>query len=279
MNFDIGRPTMHPRDCGKPIEDFDLTALTALPAALTAAEQADPDAAYYAQEFEVPAELQKAFDGEPMDPAAAFLPKEYGGKMNNSGHCPVETGYCVLENGVAYASACIRQEGITDEMVAFYNEQFCKTDDLFYKTWCPGYHIRHYTNGCLEDFGFGRRNMRFAAPVDIRDLGIDPEKVLERDPDCIYIGGINTEGYNLDGLKAGIADKDMILKYHRVTPYGRELRVRIWYGLNLRDGEYSYAMPEGGQPLWVARSCMRHIILEESNAVRHMKQFWAQHHK
>lgn len=279
MDFSSGRPIMHPRDCGKAYEEFCRQTLTELPRELNAAEAADPHSIYYRQALQVPPELQAAFDGGPMDPAKAFMPHEYGAYMNTQGHCQEETGYCILENGVAYAAACIRQEGITDEMVTFFNEHFCRTEDLFYKSWCPGFHVKHYTNGCLEDFGFGLRNMRFAAPVDIRDLGLEPDRVLERDPACIYIGGGNTEGDNLTGLKAGVQDKDMIVKYHRSTDYGRELRVRIWYGLNLRDGVYSYSLPEGGQPLEVARCCMRHIILEENSAVQKIRQFWADTHK
>ncbi len=276
MGFTVGRPTFRPRSCGKEFQSYRTEEETQTTRDLTAAEKADPDAKYFLP-LEVPDYLQAAFDGPPMDPAKAFMPHEYGKYMNNTGHCEVETGYCILPNGVSYAAALIRQEGITDEMVTYFNENFAKTDDLFYKCWCPGYHVRHYSDGCLEDFGFGLRNMHFMQPVRSQDMGLDEDQVLANDPNCICITGNNTEGYSLTGLKAGIQDKDMIAKYHRVTDYGRELRVRLWYGLNLKDGQYEATMPIGGQPLEVARCTMRHIILEETMGIRLMKKFWEDH--
>ena len=277
MAFSIGRPVFRPRSCGKNIEDFSFEELIQSPRFLTNSEQNDIDSCYF-QDINIPDYLKEAFDSEPMDPKYAFMPDEFGKRMNNTSHCEVETGYCILPNGVSYAAALIQQPGITDEIVDFFNQNFARTDNLFYKCWCPGWHLRHFNNGCLEDFGFGLRRMVFGQAVKNDDLGVDENKVLENDPNCIMLGGNNTSGYNLDGLKAGIRDKDLIAKYHRITDYGRELRVRIWYGINLRNGQYEYTLPEGGQPLEVARCTMRHIILEETTGVKLMLKYWEDHH-
>ncbi len=278
MGFSVGRPAFCPRSSGKNIGDFTIDEAERSMAGLTAEEKADVHSKYFYEQFEIPDYLMKTMSDGPMDPAKAFMPHEYGERMNNTGHCEVETGYCILPNGVSYSAALIRQEGLTDEMVDFFNNNFAMTDNLFYKCWCPGYHFRHYNNGCLEDFGFGLRSMTFGEPVKLEDMGLDENEILKNDPNCLLTGGNNTQGYNIYGLKAGITDKDMIAKYHRTTDYGRELRVRIWYGLNLKNGEYEYALPEGGQPLEVARCVMRHIILEETTGVRLMKKFWKDNH-
>ncbi len=276
--FNAGIPLMHPRDCGKPQADFSVEELLQLPRTLTARELADPHSAYYGLEEEIPEELRLAMEAGPMDPAKAFMPHQVGEFMNNNGHCEVETGYCILPNGVSYAAALIRQDGITDEMVDYFNENFCLTDDLFYKTWCPGSHVKHFSDGCLEDFGWGLRNMRFRHPIKLTDLGLDYEKILENDPDCLYIGGSCTIGDNLSGLKAGVQDLDIIFKYHRRTPTGRELRVRLWYGVNINDGQYTLTMPPGGQPLEVARHTLNHVIREHCRDLFLIKKFWADTH-
>ena len=152
-----------------------------------------PHAKYYGVEIPFLKVHQNIIDvGKPMDPSKAFEMKDYGKFMNTPGYCEVENGYCVLPSGVTYAAMHLKQPGRTDEMVQYYNQNFAPEDGLFYKIWCPGYHFIHYVNSCVENFGFGQLNMKFAGGVEIEDLGLNFEEIAKNDPACIAICGTTT---------------------------------------------------------------------------------------
>lgn len=248
-------------------DDFTDDELRALSWELTDKEKADPDSAYYGM---VPAPLlpehQRALDGPPMDLSAAFEFHDYGKAMNNTGHCREENGYCVLPSGVTYAAALMRQEGRNDEMTAYYNGHFCLTDSLFYKTWFPKAHYLHFNDGgAFEDFGFGRIKMRFTAMMDEKALGLDPGEVRKNDPACIYIGGTAAVGRNLDSDDPMKEERNIIMFYHRETSYGREMRIRLFYGIGYEKGEFIYTIPEKDRALDIARHTLYHIVHEYTN--------------
>lgn len=246
--------------------DFTDDELRALSWRLTEKEKGDPDSAYYSL---VPAPLapahQKALEA-PMDPSFAFSFAEYGKYMNNTGYCREENGYCVLPDGVTYAAALIRQEGRNDEMTAYYNEHFGLTDSLFYKTWFPEAHYLHFNDGgTFEDFGFGRVKMRFTAQLDARMLGLDPDEIRRNDPACIYLGGTAAIGRNLDSKDPMKEERNIIMFYHRETPCGREMRIRLFYGIGYENGEFIYTLPEKERALDIARCTYNHIVHEYTN--------------
>lgn len=278
MEFNAGINVLKPKSCGLKFGDLTMEEVEALSADLTEEEKASPHAKYFYQEpVKIPEDVEHAINAHAIDPEEAFMPKEYGMQMCNRGYNPIENGYCVLPNGVSYGAVLIKQEGRTDEMVKFYNENFApEKNNLFYKTWCPGCHYLHYDDGAVEDFGWGKMNLKFTRPIDIRDLGIDPETVLERDPDCIFISGNNATCYPVDGGKPG---NIVIMNYYRRIPGGRENRMRIWYGVSLIDGEYIYSLDEGERMSDnIARCTMSHLAHEYSNDARLMRQFWDEYH-
>lgn len=205
--------------------------------------------------------------------------KDYGIFMNTPGYCEVENGYCVLPSGVTYAAMHLKQPGRTDEMVQYYNQNFAPEDGLFYKIWCPGNHFIHYVNGCVEDFGFGQLNMKFAGGVEVEDLGLNFEEIAKNDPACIAICGTSTIGYNLDSDHPGRPERNTIVFYHRETSEGREIRVRLWYGIGVENHQYITAPPDPEEAEGIARSCFIHMAREYTNDEYLERTFWADTHQ
>ena len=279
MPFTQGQPMLMPKDSGIPFGAYTNDELKKLSKDLTEAEKRNPHAKYYHQ---MPAPLTEehiaVINGEPMNPIKAFEFKDYGKMMNRKGYCEVENGYCVLDSGVTYAAAILRQEGLTDEVVDFYNHNFAIGESLFYKIWNPDGHYLHYSNGCLEDFGFGRMNMRFTASVEPQDLGLNMDEIRKNDPDCIYIGGTSAAGYNLDSAHPEKLERNTILFYYRKTDYGREARIRLYYGIGIEDGKIYYTIPEKNEALDIARKTMMHIMQEYTNDRYLETTFWKDMH-
>ena len=275
MIFSKNHPMLMPKDCGITYGTFSNEELLALTTELTEKEKAHPHAKYHEMTpAPLPAELAEAIDGEPMDPSKAFGMEDYGKFMNNTGHCEVENGYCVLPNGVTYAAALIRQEGRTDEMVDWYNKEFAACDNLFYKIWNPEAHYLHYANGCLENFGYGRMNLKFAGLIQVEDLGMNIEDIAKNDPACIQINGTAAVGYNLDSDHPDVPEWNTIVFYHRLTDYGREVRIRLWCGQSVENGKYVYSIPKPEEALNMARCSMIHMMKEYTNDDFLEKKFW-----
>ena len=275
MVFSTNHAMLFPKDCGIPFGTLSNEEVLALSTELTEKEQAHPHAHYHdLMPAPLPAELAEAISGPPMDPSKGFGMEDYGKFMNNTGHCEVENGYCVLPNGVTYAAAQIRQEGRTDEMVDWYNKEFAKGDNLFYKIWNPEAHYLHYENGCVENFGYGRMNMKFAGAVQVEDLGMKYEEIAQNDPACIQIGGTTSIGYNLDSDHPNVPEWNTIVFYHRQTDYGREMRIRLWCGQGVDNGQYVYTIPAPEEALDMARYTMIHMMKEYTNDNFLEKRFW-----
>lgn len=274
MPFSKNHAILRPKDSGICFGQLTDEELRALSTELTERERALPHARYYSQ---LPAPLPEEYLAalkEPMDASCAFGLKDYGKFMNNRGHCAVENGYCVLPDGVTYAAVLLRQEGRTDEIVDHYNRYFAPEESLFYKLWHPKAHYLHYTDGALEDFGFGRVNMRFVAAVEPEDLGIRREEIEKNDPACIFIGGTSTVGYRLDAPGPRKLERNTIVFYYRQTDYGREVRVRLWYGAGIEQGEYHRTPLAQEEAMDIARKTMLHVMEEYTNDQYLEMKFW-----
>lgn len=266
---------LYPKDSGISFGQLTDEELKALKPELTETEQSCPHAKYF---YEMPAPLPQEYleviKNGPMDPKQAFSMEDYGKFMNHTGHCQVENGYCVLENGVTYAAVLLRQEGRTSEIIDHYNRYFAPEESLFYKIWNPGSHYLHYTDGALEDFGFGRINMKFVEQVEPEHLGIRRKDIEKNDPACIYIGGTSTVGYNLDSSHPHQLERNTIVFYHRLTDYGREVRVRLWYGAGLEHGRWELTPPPAEEALSIAKKTMMHVMQEYTNDQYLEMKFW-----
>ena len=190
----------------------------------------------------------------------------------------VENGYGVLPNGVGFAAMLIRQEGITDEMIKKYREEFAQDGPrtLFYKIWFPGAHLLHYENGVVENFGWGMMNMEMDMEhFTLAHLGIRQEDILQRDPNCISLLGFYGRGWEVDHPEREPVWTSMV-QHTRLTPTGRELRVRYWNGLAFGPGgQLVFSDPVDRAVMEERmRLMMEHCLTEYQNELRLMKGFW-----
>ncbi len=280
MFYKTDHPMLMPKSTDIPFGTMSIEELKKLPSDLTENEKKAPHAKYF---YEVPVELSEehraVIAGGPMDPADAFEMQDYGKYMNNTGYCKVENGYCVLPSGITFAAVKIDQNGRTDEMVDYYNKYFAPEDSLFYKIWYPGCHYIHFCDGALEDFGFGRVNMKFIGQVEVEPLGIRYEDVVKNDPACISINGTIAEFYNIDSDDPDKPIIGTLVFYHRLTDNGREMRMRMWCGI-APDGKGGYIIdkvPEE-EALNVAKCTMMHLMQEYSDDEYLERKFWADTH-
>lgn len=262
------------------MEEFTDEELMQITPALTKREKEAPHSEFYYQmPAPLPEYLQQVLHSAEMDHSDAFELKDYARNMNHSGHCRVENGCCVLPSGITYSAALIRQEGRTDEMIEFYNREFAETDSLFYKTWFPASHYLHYPDGAMEDFGFGRVKMKFMNQITPEQLGMDVCEIQKKDPACIGIGGTSAIGYNLDSDEPQKAEWNTIMFYHRMTEYGREVRIRLWYGIGLDADGYHITIPPKSEAGKIARCTLHHIIQEYTNDQYLQLKFWEKYHE
>ena len=269
----------------KKFGDLSFEEIKALSPDLSEEEKASPHAKFYYEPNVLSPEYQAIVDGPPMDVADAFEPEEYGKHMNIDGYCKVENGYCVLPSGIPYSAVLIKQPGRNNERMDAYNKEFGTVGALAYKCWTPGAHYFHYTDGAIEDFGYGLLNMHtyvesdgsnYCNGTDITKLGVDIEHVTENDPRCIWIGGNDWDHFQV--LEDHIAEKpfiNLIVNYLRETDEGRELRIRMFTGVGIRNGKLVKSdLPVGVEPLELARLHMIHLMLEYGHESRLVNQYW-----
>ena len=271
------RPVFQVRDCGKAIADVrDRDAeLYTLTTKLTPEEAASKYAKYYHLGPAEPSRenLLAVERGADMDPKFAFMPEDYAAKMNVPGDMEVETGFCVLPNGVGYVAARTFQPGMTDEKMQYFTDHYKPEGDLFYKTWYPTVHTRHYSDMAVEDVGWGMEDFRFVQPLFPTDLGITGA-IDANDPECFAINGSNIHTYPLHRPESDPLHITELC-YYRAVPGGRELRVRFWIGLNYVNGKSEIHLP-GGRPIDASypRALCNHCIWEFATLTRNILMFW-----
>ncbi len=280
MFFTTEHPMLMPKSTDIPFGTLTNEEMLALSPELSEAEAASPQAKYFTQvPAPLPKELEEAKKNGPMDVKDAFEVWDYAKNMNNTGNCAVENGYCVLPSGITYAAARIEQRGRTDEMVAYYNEHFAPEESLFYKIWFPGMHHMHFCDGAVEDFGFGRLAIKFTGLVEVEDLGLTVEEVAKNDPACISLNGSKAVWYNLESDTPDKPCHGILIFYHRLTDYGREMRMRFFAGVQT-DGKGGFILdplpPE--EALNVARCNMEHLMHEYTNDHYLQTTFWNDNH-
>lgn len=273
--FSVGKPTLRPRNCGLNFGDLTEDEMLALPYDLTDEEKKSAFSKYfygYLNTIEI--EHEKVLNQPAMDSKEAFMPDMYASFMNNRGYCSVENGYCILRNGIGYVAVKINQNGIMDDMVELFNNEFAPGHNLFYKIWLPNSHLLHYTDGAVENFGWGRVNLRFISSVFMEDLGLDYSQIHLNDPNCININGSSAIIQTIEGPLKGSSDLMTIVNYHRETDEGRECRIRIWYGISIEDGKTVSSISNRGTSQNQARDLMAHLIYEYQNNANLIRQFW-----
>ena len=172
--------------------------------------------------------------GAPMDPADALLPDQVDALLE-PGYLPRESGYCVLPNGVGYAAALTKMPGVTPQANNWWGP-WHEQEDLRYKLWCPGSHIRVGPSWAQENVGMGLEDFYFVGRMNPALFGFDLRRVAQQD-DIVLIRGSNGLIKPADGSPADRPLPVVVMHYVRKTPEGIEYRSRFWVGLHFLNGK------------------------------------------
>jgi hypothetical protein len=145
------------------------------------------------------------------------------------GYLPMETGYCRLPNGQAFAAALVRMPGCKAEMLDWWFGFFLR-DTETYKQWDPKAHLRfewddkwspgHYIGASHygEEYLAGKV-LKFIVKFDDPALFFDTSKFKEANVGAVVCG----EGFLPDGTPDG-----RFVHLARDTEFGAEVRSRFW---------------------------------------------------
>lgn len=272
--FDREKPILFPKDCKLLMPDREHYAeVYALTSDLTEEEKKNPYAKYYYMGQVMPPEedLIAVEYNKPMDPSKAFLIEDYAANMDVPGCCPTRTGYCVLPNGIGFATATITGKGINAEIMSHFIEHFNPPGDMYYKIWCPGAHLRHYANCAIEDVGTGFSLIQFYEGMTPEKVGLN---VGSRDKYCIGLTGANTFCHPLhqpDSEPMYVTE----LCYYRLMEDAFEERVTFWIGAEFKDGKTVPRLHHGkpANPMF-AQALARHSLWETATLFRTILEFW-----
>ena len=263
------RPVWIVRDCGislEEVKDWDAE-VASLTTELTDEERKSPYSKYYLRQLKMPShENLKAVElDNPLPEECMFMPDQLASRLAGD----FRVGYGVMENGIGFSLSRVRLDGVTDEKIQYFIRNFRPEGDLYYKSWYPGTHMRHYVNGAVEDVGLGTELIRFEehlGPDDLSDEYSDP--LL-----CCVVGesGVSWPLHDLFNKPRYC----LCCHYFRDLPdhSGKEAISMFWHGLSWREGK---AVKMTDKPISVdrVRSQMCHAVWEFSQVPELINEFY-----
>lgn len=210
---------------------------------------------------------------------AAFMPEDYAKIMLTFRSTEYENGFRVMDNGVVFVALRTWQEGVNDGNMQYFNDNFTpEPQDLFYKIWCPGKHMRLYPDLAIEDMGWGWLEVRIKDFLGKEDFGL-PENLEEIDPELIDFQAMNMELLPLGAPKGTEPVRLVEANCFRQTEKGREIRHRFWIGLNMKNGKSAVVSPKDlEQAAEYARNTAYHSGSEFATLARNVLAFWKDRH-
>ena len=216
--------------------DSSSGAPAALPecAALSQAEAASPWAQFFdASTPDVPEEILAVLRAKrPMSPAKAVLQNNVHSLLE-PGYLEVETGYCQLPNGGAYATVLHKMPELTCEQFQWFMGWW-PGKDIGYKLWCPGYHYKSAYGWVNEDVGNGPEDVYFIKDLMPEDFCFDP--VVYSSSTTILTCSSNAISKRTGG---GITEEPLpavVAHFIRPAGTGMELRSKFWLGYQCTPG-------------------------------------------
>lgn len=279
--FTTGREMTHPYTCGKNMSEVDPNMWKQLSAdTLTQEEQKSPFARHFYQPMAPIEEAHcVAIAHGPLHAAQCFMPENAGAILLQADENYPCNGYGVLQNGVGFARITIHQNGIHDEMIRKYREEFAHDEtcrNLFYKIWFPKMHLIHFEDGIIENFGWGmvRQEMNWNL-FRFAHIGIQEEEILHMDPHCICLLGVGGQAEDLSDPERP-KWPTLMVSITREVPDGRVLQVIYWSGLKLHtDGTVTIVPnPDSKKTEREMGMMMEHCMREYCNELKLMQDFW-----
>ena len=226
---------------------------------------------------EVDAKLLQEMEASPVNPARITSVHQRNDILK-PGYLEVENGYAKMEDGSGCVATKVEMPGVTPEMIEWWF-MWHGQQDLRYKIWCP---THHYAAHVLEkdlprrldkSLSLKERNWN-TTDVVTEDVGAGPQKM--------HLSFFSPEDYGYDRelipnakviVSANVRDPEtgmgLVTFSHciREIPGGIEYRSHYWQGYNIDENgkAVAVAIPEGGFPMEVMKSCAHHSLLEYTN--------------
>lgn len=67
--------------------------------------------------------------------------------------------------------------------------------------------------------------------------------------------------------------------YHRMTEFGREVRIRLWYGFGIDKDGFHITLPKKEEAEKIARCTLQHVAQEYTNDQYLQLKFWEKYHE
>lgn len=271
----------HPRTDARSLAESRTRA--ALPP-LTAEEEARPFARYFYEEIQPCDPDHYALMDRPVDPARAFGPGEINrlldvGRLETE---EVETGWCLLPDGVGFVANRMFHPGVTADMIDWWFA-WHPLEDLRYRIWYPPQHAgvalgsadrarildpgiplreknwgvtHHVTENC--GCGMESIDIRFRSPTD---MGFDMERFHR--VAATFAGG---EGWSVpvDAGDDAVAAPAIMCHVFYEVPGGLVQRTRFWMGCRFTGpGRAQSCLPPGvSVPAAPVQGLARHNVRE-----------------
>lgn len=234
-------------------------------------------------------ELLSEMDKSPLDPSK-MTTIDQRNDILKPGYLETENGYARMPDGSGAVATKVEMPGVTPEMLDWWFA-WHGLKDLRYKIWCPTEHYAIHvlekdlprrldqslslkernwgtTDVATENVGGGPQPMHlsFLSPID---YGYDPELVKN------VAVLVSANVYDAETGHGLITFSHCI----REIPGGVEYRSHYWQGYNIdKNGKaVAVAIPEGGFPMEVMKSCAYHSLTEYSNLRRILPELYAEY--
>lgn len=161
-----------------------------------------------------------------MDPAYAILQHNIHDLLK-PGYLAVETGYCTLPQGGAYATVLHKMPELTCEVFQWFMEWW-PGKSIGYKLWCPGYHYGSAYGWVNEDVGNGPEDIYFVKNLLPEDFCFDLEQY--RRSDTMLVCSSNALSKRTNAGKNEPPLPAVVAHFIRPAGSGMELRSKFWLG-------------------------------------------------
>jgi len=196
------------------------------------------------------AEVAAAIAGGPID-AGAALDRRALDRLLDPAPLEVETGWCMLPDGVAYAAVRTEMPGVTAEMVEWWFG-WHPHDSLRYQIWFPGAHESTTyepprVTGAQPHWG------AVVHPVEDIGLGMEPLRIAFLPPTRLGFSTDALDDPRVATIVGGLVGDDrrrvqhtLMVHVYLAAPDGLVLRSRFWMGAAIRPyGPALFANPVG----------------------------------
>lgn len=271
------------RDCGVlfyDVKDWDAE-VASMTTELTEEEKNSKYVKYYKRQIKMPTHenLKAAEFDNPLPAEMMFMPDEYVAKMDSPLRDQMHSGYGVMENGIGFSMTRVTMEGVTDEKLQYFTDNFIPEGDLFYKCWYPGMHMRHYIAGCVEDVGLGMELINFLGYVGPEDWAGSADYEY-KDPQLVAVcggGGVSWPLHDLFNHPRYCLQANWFRRLPDGS--GREALIIFWHGLSWENGRAVRKIPEGEKiSIDRVRSHMNHSTWEYTQVSELVNSFWDDNH-